>query len=175
MNEIINRVANSPIVTVDLEEYYLSGDRLGFDLKDYLFQELVIKEQDYRAALKDTDWEQYRGKYVGVFCSVDAIVPTWAYMLAITYLEGVAEEVVMGDLETLERYLFQKSLAFIDPIQYKDKPVVVKGCSKLPVPLFAYGEIVKILKGNARSIMYGEPCSTVPLYKRKNNIEKNLS
>src|SRR5690606_32907258 len=107
MNEIINRVANSPILTIDLEEYYLPGDRISFDLKDYLFQELVIKEKDYRDALKATDWEQYRGKFVGICCSVDAIVPTWAYMLAMTYLEGVAAEVVMGNLEALEQHLYQ--------------------------------------------------------------------
>ena len=175
MSELKNRVASSPILTIDLEEFYLPGERVGFDLRKYLFQELVIKEKDYREALKATDWEQYRGKYVGIYCSVDAIVPTWAYMLAMTYLEEVATEVVMGDLEALEQHLYQKSLSSIDPIQYKDRPVVIKGCSKLPVPLFAYGEIVKILKNSSRSIMYGEPCSTVPLFKRRNDVKKDLA
>lgn len=167
MSEIINRVANSPIVTIDLEEYYLPGERIDFDLKDYLFQGLVLREKDYREALKDIDWEDYRGKYVAVFCSADAIVPTWAFMLAMTYLDGVAEEVVMGNRDALEQYLFDKALRQIDPNEFKDRPVVVKGCSKVPVPLFAYGEIVRMMKGVARSIMYGEPCSTVPLFKQK--------
>lgn len=167
MSEIVNRVANSPIVTLDLEEYYVAGERMTFDLHDYLYQGLVLREKDYREALKSTDWEQYRGKYVNVDCSVDAIVPVWAYMLAITYLEGLAAEVVMGDLDALEQYLFQQSLRSIDPAEFEDRPVVIKGCSKVHVPLVAYGEIVKLLKDTARSIMYGEPCSTVPLYKKK--------
>lgn len=166
MNEIINRIANSPILTIDLEQYYVVGERVKFDLKDYLFQELVLKEKDFRAALKEIDWEKYSGKYVAVYCSVDAIVPTWAFMLIVAYLEGKAAEVVVGDLKVLEQYLFQKSLRSINSLDYEDRPVVVKGCSKVPVPLFAYGEIIKLLKGNAKSIMYGEPCSTVPLYKR---------
>lgn len=167
MNEIINRVANSPIITIDLEQYYIPGERVVFDLQGYLFQGLVLKEKDYREALKNTDWEQYRGKFVAIYCSVDAIVPTWAYMLAMTYLDGIAEDVVMGDAESLEQHLFEKALRSIDPLDYEDRPVVIKGCSKVAVPLFAYGELVKLLKGSAKSIMYGEPCSTVPLYKKK--------
>src|SRR5690606_17284720 len=167
MSEIINRVANSPHVTIDLEEYYMPGERMDFDLQDYLFQGLVLREKDYRESLKNTDWETYRGKYVAVFCSVDAIVPTWAFMLAMTYLEGVAAGVVMGDRDALEQYLFEKALRQIVLDDFIDRPVVVKGCSKVPVPLFAYGEIVKMMKGVARSIMYGEPCSTVPLFKQK--------
>src|SRR5690554_4075789 len=170
MTEIINRVANSPIVTIDLEDYYSKGERVAFDLKDYLFQELVLKEKDYREALKNLDWEQYRGKFVAVFCSVDAIVPTWAYMLAMTYLKGEASEAIIGDMEALEQYLFAKSLRSIDPTEYKDRPVVVKGCSNLPVPLFAYGEIVKLFQDEAKSIMYGEPCSIVLLYKKPKRV-----
>jgi len=167
MSEIVNRVATSPIVTIDLEEYYMPGERMNFDLQEYLFQGLVLREKDFREALKNTDWEAYRGKYVAIFCSADAIVPTWAFMLAMTYLEGVAAEVVMGNRDALEQHLFEKALRQLDPNKFKDRPVVVKGCSKVPVPLFAYGEIVKIMKGVARSIMYGEPCSTVPLFKQK--------
>jgi hypothetical protein len=170
MNEIINRVAISPIVTIDLEDYYIPGERVEFDLKEFLYQGIVLKEKDYREALKELEWEKYTGKQVAIFCSVDAILPTWAFMLAMTYLEGIAEEAVVGDLHALEQYLFQKSLASIRSIDFEDKPVVVKGCSKLPVPLFAYGEITKMLMGKARSIMYGEPCSTVPLYKRQKRV-----
>ncbi|GGF51278.1 DUF2480 family protein [Echinicola rosea] len=167
MSEIINRVANSPIVTIDLEEYYGRGiDRVLFDLKEFLFQELVLKEKDFRKSLKELDWEQYRGKYVAVDCTADAIVPTWAFMLAMTYLEGVAKDVAVGSVEDLDRYIFQKALMAIDPVEYEGRPVVVKGCSKYPVPIFAYGEVVRLLKGKAKSIMYGEPCSTVPVYKR---------
>ena len=167
MNEIINRVAISPIVTIDLEDYYTPGERVGFDLKEFLFQGIVLKEKDYREALKKLEWGKYKGKQVAVFCGVDAILPTWAFMLAMTYLEGIAAEAIVGDLEALEQYLFQKSLTSINSLDYEDKPVVVKGCSKLPVPIFAYGEITKKLMGKARSIMYGEPCSTVPLYKKQ--------
>ncbi|HLT06876.1 MAG TPA: DUF2480 family protein [Cyclobacteriaceae bacterium] len=167
MNEIVNRVANSPIVTIDLEQYYTPGERMAFDLRNHLYQGLVLREKDFREALKHMDWEKYRGKYVAIFCGVDAIVPTWAFMLVMTYLEGVAAEVVMGNMEVLEQYLFEKALESINPEEFRDRPVVIKGCSKVAVPLFAYGEIVKKLKGTARSIMYGEPCSTVPLYKQK--------
>lgn len=166
MSEIINRVANSPIITIDLENYYNREERLVFDLKGFLFQELVLKEADFRKALKELDWEQYRNKCVAVACTVDAIVPTWAYMLVMTYLVGVAKDVVVGGLDELEQYLFQKALSELSPDDFEGRPVVVKGCSKFPVPLFAYGEIVKLLKGKAKSIMYGEPCSTVPLYKQ---------
>ena len=170
MNGIINRVAISPIVTIDLEDYYIPGERVGFDLKDFLFQGIVLKEKDYREALKKLEWEKYRDRQVAIFCSVDAILPTWAFMLAMTYLEGIAAEAVVGDLEALEQYLFQKSLTAINYLDYEDKPVVVKGCSKLPVPMFAYGEITRKLMGKARSIMYGEPCSTVPLYKKQKRL-----
>ncbi|MBT0812288.1 DUF2480 family protein [Litoribacter ruber] len=167
MSEIVNRVANSPIITVDLEEYYTSGERSVFDLKGYLFQELVLKELDFRKALKELDWEQFRDKHVAVFCSVDAIVPTWAFMLVSTYLEGVAKTVVLGNEEALEQFLYQEALQKLNPSDFEGRPVVVKGCGDLPVPLFAYGEVVRKLKPVAKSIMYGEPCSTVPLYKRR--------
>ncbi len=120
MSEIINRVAGSSVRTIDLEQYYLPGERIGFDLKEYLFQELVLKEKDYRQSLKEIDWELYRGKYVAVFCSVDAIVPTWAFMLAITYLEGIAEEVMVGDFEGLEQFLFQKSLSSLRALPFSN-------------------------------------------------------
>lgn len=170
MNEIINRVANSPLVTIDLEQYYVDGERAQIDLKDFLFQGLALREKEYRESLKNLDWEKYRGKHVAVFCSIDAIIPTWAFMLMMTYLQGIAKEVVVGDLNALEQYLLQKSIRSLNPLDYQDKPVVVKGCGKLPVPLFAYGEIVRLLMGSAKSIMYGEPCSTVPLYRKPKHI-----
>lgn len=165
MSEIINRVANSPIVTIDLEDYYRSEERVVFDLKDYLFQELILKEKDFREALKNLDWQVYQGKLVAVTCSADAIVPNWAYILVGTYLGKYEVEYVVGDLGVLEQHLFEKALSKINPEMFRDKPVVIKGCSKHPVPLFAYGRIVSIVQPFAKSIMYGEPCSTVPLYK----------
>ncbi|MCH7413270.1 DUF2480 family protein [Belliella sp. R4-6] len=165
MSDIINRVANSPIMTIDLETFYRTEERVIFDLKDYLFQGLVLKEMDFRLALKQMNWEQYNGKVVSVQCSVDAIVPVWAFILVGTYLSKINVEYVLGDLDTLEQNLFEKALSIVDPLVYKDRPVVIKGCSKFPIPLFAYGKIVSMIQGHAKSIMYGEPCSTVPLYK----------
>jgi hypothetical protein len=166
MSEIVNRIANSSIATIDLEEFSPAGERVVFDLKDYLYMELVLKEQDFRKALKELDWSVYKDKYVAVHCSADAIVPTWAFMLVVTYLDGVAATYVIGDKEALEQFLFHEALKNIRPEDFAGRPVVVKGCSDLPVPLFAYGEIIRLLKGVAKSIMFGEPCSTVPLYKR---------
>lgn len=165
MNEIINKVANSPIVTIDLESFYRKEERMVFDLKDYLFQELVLKEKDFRFALKEMDWEIYRGKLVAIQCSVDAILPNWAFMLVGIQLTKIGVEYVIGDLNSLEQFLFEESISKINPVDFKDRPVVIKGCSKFPVPMYAYGRIVSRIQSHAKSIMYGEPCSTVPLYK----------
>lgn len=165
MSEIVNRVANSGIISLDLETYFQQGLRKSFDLRPYLFQEMIVREKDFRQMLKETDWEEFRDAFVSVYCSVDVIIPTWAYMLVMTYLEGIANEALIGDPEDLEKYMMTKSLQQINPKDFEGRPVVVKGCGKLPVPIHAYGEIVRILKGSARSIMYGEPCSTVPVYK----------
>ncbi|WP_194774888.1 DUF2480 family protein [Pararhodonellum marinum] len=166
MSEIVNRVAGSSIKTLDLEKYYDPTEKVSFDLKPYLFQELVLKEQDFRTALKSLDWTQYADKYVAVHCSVDAIVPNWAFMLVVTYLEGNCKDCIIGDLAALHQYLFHKALESLPLTDFENVPVVIKGCSKFPVPLYAYGEVVKRLKPYAKSIMYGEPCSTVPLYKK---------
>lgn len=163
---IINRVANSPLITFNLEDYYLQGERVVYDIKQNLFQEMVLREKDFRAFVKEHDWSQYQDQYVALTCSVDAIVPTWAYMLLATKLEPYASNVVFGNLETLEAVLFKEALAKIDLEQFKDAKVVVKGCGKYPVPVFAYAEITRLLRPYAASIMYGEPCSTVPLYKK---------
>ncbi|AFL84408.1 Protein of unknown function (DUF2480) [Belliella baltica DSM 15883] len=165
MSEIINRVANSPIITIDLEAYYRKEERVIFDLKDYLFQGLVLREKDFRAALKDLNWEEYKGKLVSIQCTEDAIVPVWAFILVSTYLTKHQIEHVIGDIHALEQYLFERAIAEIDSDEYKDRPVVIKGCSKYPIPMFAYGRVVSLIQGKAKSIMYGEPCSTVPLFK----------
>ncbi|UBM60435.1 DUF2480 family protein [Marinilongibacter aquaticus] len=167
--EIINRVANSGLVTLDLENYYPEGDRVAYDLKDNLFMELILKEKDFRDFLKTHDWEQYKGKHVAIFCSTDAIVPTWAYMLLGLRLNPVAKTVYFGSLEELEKYLFTEKIEVIDLEPYRDARVVVKGCSKLEVPAAAYVQLARKLQPLVKSLMFGEPCSTVPLYKKPKN------
>jgi hypothetical protein len=164
-DEIINKVANSGIVTIDLEEFYPKGNRVLFDIKPLLFHELILKEKDFREYIKQHDWTQYQDSYVAVTCSNDAIVPTWAYMLLTIALEPYAKKVVFGTIETLEAVLYHESLTILNYSDYTDKRVVIKGCGSLEVTTNAYVELTKGLKPFAKSIMYGEPCSTVPLYK----------
>lgn len=167
MSEIINRVAQSPILTIDLEEMYPMEERVVFDLKPFLFQELILKEKDFRSELKGYDWSQYQNKWVAIGCSVDAIVPNWAYMLVTTYLHSVAKGYVIGTVEELEVLIANQCLDQIDPSSYEGRPVVIKGCSDFPIPLYAYGKLMTLVQPFARSIMYGEPCSTVPLFKKQ--------
>lgn len=164
---IINKVTNSGLITLDLEEYYHSGERVVYDITNNLFQGLILREKDFREFIKQHNWEQYQGKNVAIICSADAIVPTWAYMLLATQLESYANLVVFGDQQMLENALFAQALSKIDLAQYTDSRVVIKGCSSVAVPTYAYVEIVRLLKPYVRSIMYGEPCSTVPVYKKK--------
>ena len=138
-----------------------------FDLKDRLYKELILKEKDYRENLKNIDWSVYRDKYVSLTCSADAIIPMWAYMLAMSYLQPVAKEVFLGDERFLQEILFLRNLWKINPGEFEGKRVIVKGCGEKQVPAIAYAEITKILRPVAKSIMYGEPCSTVPVFKKK--------
>ena len=163
---IVNRVEASGLVTFNLEDYYHQGHRVIYDIKDNLFQETILREKDFRAFVKEHDWSAYQDKNVAITCSVDAIVPTWAYMLIASKLSPYAHIAVFGDLSTLEETLFNKALSKVDPEAFKDGKVVIKGCSKFEVPVFAYVEITRLLRPFAASIMYGEPCSTVPIYKR---------
>ncbi len=165
MSEIENKVANSGIVTIDLEEYYVSGERILFDIKPLLFQELILKEKDFRDFIKNNDWTIYKDKLVAITCSVDAIVPTWAYMLLTLALEPFAKKIVFGDLNLLENELFEEKLLSLDIKQFKDARIVIKGCGEKPIPINAYVKLTALLKPHVKSIMYGEPCSTVPLYK----------
>lgn len=164
---IINRVAQSSLVTFDLEEYYHTGDRVLFDLKDHLYEGLILKEKDFRQFISTHDWTVYTGKNVAVTCTADAIIPKWAYMLIATRLSLLAHMIVLGTLEDLENALYQESLRKIDINKYKNQKVVIKGCGKYPVPDYAYVEITRLLTPVVSSLMYGEPCSTVPLYKTK--------
>ena len=166
MGEIINRVAKSPLITFDLADYYHKGERVVYDLKDNLFQGMILREKDFRAFVKENDWAAYEGKNVALTCSVDAIVPVWAYMLLTLKLEPYANMVVFGTLEELEGALFRQALSKVEVNQFQDRMVVVKGCGDLPIPAAAYVEISRLLRPVARSVMYGEPCSTVPLYKK---------
>jgi hypothetical protein len=165
--EIINKVSDSGLVTVDLEDYYPREEARLFDLKDHLFMGLILKEKEFREALKNLDTEPYRGKNVAIFCTADAVIPMWAYMLVASLLEPIAKNIVFGDLEVLHRTVFLKNISGIDTKAYLDKKVVIKGCGELPVPETAYVEITRLLRPVAKSIMYGEPCSTVPIFKQK--------
>jgi Protein of unknown function (DUF2480) len=164
---ITNKVSESGLVTLDLEEYYPKGETALFDMKDHLFMGLILKEKEFREALKTMDPEPYRGKNVALTCTVDAVIPIWAYMLAASYLEPVANEVVFGDESFLHKTIFLQNLAKINTDDFRDKRVVIKGCGELPVSEAAYVAVTKILRPVVKSIMYGEPCSTVPIYKRK--------
>ncbi|MCY7351325.1 MAG: DUF2480 family protein [Cytophagaceae bacterium] len=167
---IINRVAKSGLVTLDLEEYYHPGERVVYDLKDNLFMGLILREKDFREFLKTHDWTQYTGKNVAVICSEDAIVPTWTYMLLAVHLEPYAHTVVFGNRAELENKLFYEAINRIDPEAYRNARVVVKGCSKVPVPTAAYVEITRRLRPVVQTLMFGEPCSTVPLYKKPKSV-----
>jgi hypothetical protein len=163
----VNKVAASGLITFNLEEYLHTGERVVYDIKDNLFHGLMLKEKDFREFVKTHDWESYTGKNVAIICSADAIVPTWAYMLLANKLKPYANEVVYGSLETLETILFSKALAKIDLKAFEGERVVVKGCADIDLPVSAYVEITNLLSPVVKSIMYGEPCSTVPIYKRK--------
>lgn len=165
--EIINRVANSKLITIDLEDFYQDGKRLVFDIKDWLFEGLVLREKDFRKLVKSHDWSQYQDHYIALTCSTDAIVPGWAYMLLTTYLDSYAKKVVVGDLKTLETSIYQDVITGLDVSEFKDKPIIIKGCSNKPVPENAYLLLTSKLIPVAKSIMFGEACSSVPLYKRK--------
>jgi len=163
---IVNRVANSGLITLDLEQYYHPGERVVYDLKDNLFQELILREKDFRAFLRENDWSTYTGKNVAITCTADAIVPTWAFMLLTLQLRPYVHLVVYGNLTALDNALFREALSKINLLDFKDAKVVIKGCGKLPVPISAYVEITRLLQPVVQSLMYGEPCSTVPLYKK---------
>lgn len=166
MDEIINRVANSALEVFDLEDYYPNGIRTQIDISQWLLEGFLLKEKDFRDALKNHDWAQYQNHFVAIHCSTDAIVPAWATILVATYLAPFAQKVVLGTITDLNTALYQEILPTLDYAQYQDKPVIIKGCSKKPVPESAYIMAVQKLQPYAKSIMYGEACSAVPLYKK---------
>lgn len=164
---LVNRVANSGLITINLEDFFPQGEIAHFDLVDYLFMGLILKEKDFREALKNHDWTQYQGKVLLVYCSNDAIIPVWAYMLVATYAEPFALDIFQGDADNYYKAAFNRALSKVDPTTHEGQRIVIKGCSDKPVPPSAYLELTRLLKPYAQSIMYGEPCSTVPIYKRK--------
>lgn len=164
--EIVNRVANSQLVNIDLEDFYPEGDRVLLDIKDWLFAEQILKEKDFRKSVKDHDWKFYQNKYVALNCSAEAIIPSWAYLLISVELSPYAKKIVVGDLMLLETSIFQEIINDLSVDNYSDKPVIIKGCSNKPIPETAYAQLVSRLLPVARSVMYGEACSNVPLFKK---------
>jgi hypothetical protein len=154
-------------VVFDLEDYYPKGKRITFDIKDWLFEGFVLREKDFRAQVIAHDWSQYQDAYVALTCSTDAIVPAWAYMLLTMHLEPFAKKTIIGDLEQLETSIYQTIIENLDVTPFNGKPLIIKGCSNKPVPANAYILLSQKLKPFAKSIMYGEACSSVPLFKKK--------
>lgn len=168
-NTLVNRVAESKLKIINLEHFYPSVDIVEFDVRNFLYMDLILKEKEYRSALKDTDWSVYEDKAVALHCSSDAIIPTWAFMLAASYLASFATRVFMGTKEELIEDEFRHRIDQLDYSQYQDELIVIKGCSTKKVPESAYVNLTARLQSVARSIMFGEACSTVPIYKRPKN------
>lgn len=164
---IVNRVEASGLVSLVLERFYPKEAIKIFDLKDYLFRGLIIREKEFREALKNTDWDEYKNALVAVTCSADAIIPVWAFMLVASYLQPVAKNIVLGDKEKLIETVLLNNINAINVEEYKDKRIVIKGCGEVKIPDSIYLATTAILLPHVKSIMYGEPCSTVPVYKRK--------
>lgn len=167
---LINKVAQSSLKTINLEHYYPDHDMVAFDLKDYLFHGLILKEKDFRKALKEHDWDQYANKVILIDCSTDAIIPVWAYMLVASYAAGVAYDIYQGSKEEYLKIHYTKILETLDYQSHQEERIVIKGCSDRPVPPLAYAILTAKLKPYAQSIMYGEPCSTVPIFKRPRKL-----
>ncbi|WP_233899590.1 DUF2480 family protein [Tenacibaculum piscium] len=164
--EIINKIANSQLTTIDLEDFYPKGNRVVFDIKDWLYQGIILREKDFREHVKNHNWQQYDGNYVALKCSEDAIIPSWAYLLLTTKLTDFAKKVVVGDLELLETVLFNDIITNLNITEYQDKRLIIKGCSDKPIPQSAYTLLVSKIQPVCKSIMFGEACSTVPLFKK---------
>ncbi len=164
--EIVNRVANSKLVTIDLEDLYPEGLRMSLDISQWLYEGIVLREKEFRAALDAYDWSPYENAYVAIHCSTDAIVPGWAFMLVSLRLNEVAKKAVIGSQNDLETLIFSEIISEMDPSAYSEKPVIIKGCSHKPIPENAYVLLAQKLQSTAKSILYGEACSSVPLFKK---------
>lgn len=168
MEEIVNKVAASGLISLDLADYYPREEEVEvFDIRGFLFMEMILKEKDFRAGMQSLDWDKYRDKNVAITCTADAIIPRWAYMLIASYLQPVARDLAFGDAAFLKKQLMLKRLSQIDLEEFRDQRIVIKGCGDIDIPAEAFVEITRLLRPVVRSILYGEPCSTVPVYKRK--------
>lgn len=165
--EIVNRVAKSPLITIDLEDFYPKGQRLTLDIASWLWEGFVLKEKEFRESVNTLDLKPFQDAYVAVFCSSDAIVPAWAYTLVSLKVSEAAKKVVVGSLEDLEHTLFTEIIHSMDVSKYENKPLIIKGCTNKPIPQNAYLLLAQKLKPIAKSLMYGEACSSVPLFKPK--------
>jgi hypothetical protein len=163
--EIINRIANSKLVSIDLEDFYPTGERISFDIKKWLFDESILIEKEFRTRVKNHDWSQYKNAFVALHCSADAIIPSWAYLLISVNLSPYTNRIVVGDFKTIETVLFNEIISNLDIELYRNKHVLIKGCSDKPIPESAYVQLAQRLVHVATSVMYGEACSSVPLYK----------
>lgn len=166
MSEIINRVAKSSLITIDLEDFYPNEKRINIDLSDWLFKGLILKEKEYRANLKSHDWTQYKDALVTLNCSTDAILPAWTYLLINSHLQADAKMIVIGTQKDLDEHFYSKLISEFDISEYKDQRVILKGCSRKPIPENAYILLANKLLPHVKSLMFGEACSTVPLYKK---------
>ncbi len=170
--KLINRIANSGLITINLESYYPKAEISVLDIKPFLFKELILKEKDFRGFLKEIDWSSYKGHILCVYCSSDAIIPVWAFMLISTMAAPHSQEVYLGTQDDFLREYYNKELRSMDYSPYHQQRIVIKGCSEKPVPASAYATISELLQPHAQSIMYGEPCSTVPIFKRPRELKK---
>ena len=166
-NEIINRVANSKLITIDLEEFYPEGKRIVFDIKDWLYEGLILKEKDFREFVKNHDWTQYKNCYVALTCSTDAIIPSWAYLLISSHLAEFTKNTVVGNLDLLETVIYQEVIENINTTPFINKPIILKGCANKPIPASAYTLLIHKIQPFAKTIMFGEACSTVPIFKKQ--------
>ena len=164
---IVNRVAESALITFDLEDLYQIGDRKSIDLSQWLFEGLMLKEKEFRAQLKDHDWSIYQDQFIALYCSTEAVFPAWAFLLVTTYLQPFVKKVVIGSIQDLEVQLFSEEIQLLDVTCFKDKPVIIKGCSDKTVPQSSYVQLIAKLQPVVKSLFYGEACSSVPLYKKK--------
>jgi len=164
--EIVNRVVNSKLITIDLEDYYPEGNRVIVDISEWLYEGIILKEKEFRQSLQEHNWSQYQDKYVALACKADAIIPSWAYLLITTKLSPFAKKVVVGNLELLETVIFQEIILNLNIENFQDKPVIIKGCSNKPIPETVSVQLVERLLPFAKTIMFGEACSTVPLFKK---------
>ena len=166
MNEIINKIAGSDLKIIDLADFSDTSERLFFDLNDLLFQGQILRENDFRKFIANHDWTFYEGKNIAIGCSVDAVIPAWAYMLLVTKMQPFAGKIIIGDLEMLENEIFRDAISSLPLNEFENAKIIIKGCGEVPIPDFAFAEITRVLRPVASSIMYGEPCSTVPIYKK---------